>query len=63
MLEVLFSFLILALAVAGMALGVMRGRKPIQGSCGGLDAIGLSGECEICGGDPSRCDPQRQDPR
>jgi len=28
-----------------MAIGVMFGRKPIAGSCGGLGAVG--GECEF----------------
>ncbi len=41
--------------VAGMAVGVVFGRKPISGSCGGLSALG-SATCEICGGNPARCD-------
>jgi hypothetical protein len=43
------------LVVAGMAVGVMFGRKPIAGSCGGLQALGVSAECEICGGSAARC--------
>lgn len=46
------------LAVVGlMAVGVMFGRRPIAGSCGGLKNLGIDGECEICGGDPARCKP------
>jgi len=44
------------LMVAAMAVGVMFGRKPIAGSCGGLQRLGISGECEICGGIPERCE-------
>ncbi len=38
------TFVIMGLAVLGMAVGVMAGRKPIAGSCGGLGKIGL--ECD-----------------
>jgi uncharacterized protein len=38
------TFFAMALAVAGMAIGVIAGRKPIGGSCGGLGNIGL--ECD-----------------
>ncbi len=44
------------IVVAGMAIGVLFGRRPIAGSCGGLGALGIDAECEICGGDPARCD-------
>ena len=40
MIEPVRSFVLL---VAGMAIGVMRGRAPISGSCGGLNKIGLDG--------------------
>ncbi len=52
----MLAFLFMLLIVAGMAVGVMFGRKPITGSCGGMKALGLDMECEICGGDPERCD-------
>lgn len=42
---------------AAMAVGVIFANKPIKGSCGGLNNIGLgSGECEICGGNRDKCD-------
>ena len=31
----LIVFVVMLLVVAGMAIGVMNGRKPISGSCGG----------------------------
>ena len=51
-----FSFLLLV--VAGMAVGVIFSNKPIKGSCGGIQALGLGGECEICGGDMDKCDEE-----
>jgi hypothetical protein len=56
----LLTFVIMALVVAGMAVGVMAGRGPLKGSCGGLAAVGIGGECEICGGDPQRCDEEQE---
>lgn len=41
----LATFLIIAVAVIGMAIGVIAGRPAIKGSCGGLNQIGLSGSC------------------
>jgi len=55
----LFSFLFMMLVVGGMAVGVMFGRKPIAGSCGGMKALGMNVECEICGGDPDRCESSK----
>jgi len=51
-----FAFFLMLLLVAAMAVGVLFGRKPISGSCGGMKALGLDMECEICGGDLSKCD-------
>lgn len=52
----LLAFLLMALIVAGMAVGVMMGRKPIAGSCGGIGMLGLDKSCSICGGNPNKCD-------
>ncbi|PTD98040.1 (Na+)-NQR maturation NqrM [Pseudothauera lacus] len=41
----LLTFIIVALLIVAMAVGVMVGRKPIAGSCGGLGKLGL--ECEM----------------
>ena len=58
MIEFLLTFVFLVAIVALMAIGVMRGRPPISGSCGGLNNLGVDGACEICGGNPARCDQQ-----
>ena len=50
------AFVLVVLLFAGMSIGVLLANKPVQGSCGGLGAAGLDGECDICGGDPGKCD-------
>ena len=50
------TFTVLALVIGGMAIGVIMGRKPISGSCGGMAAVGIDSKCEICGGNPKKCD-------
>jgi len=50
------SFVIVLAVIAGMAIGILNGRRPIRGSCGGLN--GAEG-CGLCSG---RCDdPSRDD--
>lgn len=43
---ILLSFLVIVLAILAMGIGVMAGREPIRGSCGGLNG----GPCELCSG-------------
>ncbi len=50
------ALLVFMCIMAAMAVGVIFGRAPIKGTCGGLGAVGIDQECEICGGDPRRCD-------
>jgi len=50
-------FGVISFLVAIMAIGVMMGRRPISGSCGGIGRVnGEDGECAICGGDPIKCE-------
>lgn len=51
-----FAFMLIV--VAGMAVGVMFGRKPLKGSCGGMAALGMETECDVCGGDKTRCEKE-----
>ena len=47
MIELLASLLVFVLAMAGLGLGLLRGRRPIQGSCGGLNQIpGIASDCQ-----------------
>lgn len=46
MLVYIATFIIIALAIAGMALGVLLSDRRLKGSCGGLNTIdGLEGSC------------------
>lgn len=56
--EIILAFVIFLLIVVGMSIGVIMGRKPITGSCGGVGAALGEKEyvCDICGGDPEKCE-------
>lgn len=57
----LLVLLIVVLLVAGMSIGVIFGRKPISGTCGGIGALGISASCDLCGGSPQKCEESRSD--
>jgi hypothetical protein len=42
----LVTFLVFLLAVTGLALGVLAGREPLRGSCGGSACARCKGSCE-----------------
>lgn len=52
----LLVLLIVGTLMAAMSIGVIFGRKPITGTCGGLGAAGITGPCDICGGNTSKCE-------
>lgn len=55
----LLVFTIVVLLIAGMSIGVIFGRKPISGTCGGIGALGISASCDICGGNTQKCEESR----
>ncbi|MGH8353631.1 MAG: (Na+)-NQR maturation NqrM [Pseudomonas sp.] len=58
----LLVFLIMLLVVLGMASGVIMGRKPSAGFCGGIVNLGSEKACSICGGNRDKCEEaQRED--
>ena len=55
MIELLASLLVFVLAMAGLGLGLLRGRRGIQGSCGGLNQIpGIATDCQDACRQPCR---------
>ena len=55
MLEMFMIFLVLMTIICVMSVGIIFGKKPITGSCGGLANLEPGRECELCGGNPSKC--------
>ncbi|MAZ89748.1 MAG: hypothetical protein CL693_19100 [Cellvibrionaceae bacterium] len=56
------TLIVLLLFVVAMSVGVLMGRKPLKGSCGGVGAA-LGEEdyvCDLCGGDPQKCEEEQQ---
>lgn len=56
----IITFLAMLGFIAIMAVGVLFGRAPIKGSCGGVGkALGEKDYvCELCGNDPNKCDEE-----
>lgn len=46
--------------VAAMSIGVIFGRKPISGSCGGA-ASQVDGSCAVCGRSSGTCETDEED--
>jgi uncharacterized protein len=57
----LVVFLAMLMVVGMMAIGVIMGRKPIAGSCGGIANLGIEKECSICGGSREKCEEVNRD--
>lgn len=64
--EIILSIGIIALAILGMAVGVILNNKPLKGSCGGQDGKIIVGGVEItcpsCRGDSEKCKSQKFNP-
>ncbi|ETI61907.1 (Na+)-NQR maturation NqrM [Marinomonas profundimaris] len=58
MLTIILAFVLMLLLVAAMSVGVLMGRKPISGSCGGMSSLGMEVACDICGGDKGKCEEE-----
>lgn len=54
----LIVFTVMLTFVVLMAVGLIIGRKPITGSCGGMSAVGMESACDVCGGDQTICETE-----
>lgn len=52
----MITFGVMVTFITIMAVGVLFGREPLKGSCGGLNKVGIDGKCEICGREPDSCE-------
>tara|TARA_R110002072_G_scaffold4280_8_gene30250 strand:- start:24042 stop:24281 length:240 start_codon:yes stop_codon:yes gene_type:complete len=60
--EIFFiAFGVMLLLVLIMSVGVILGKKPISGSCGGMSALGMEVACDVCKGDKSKCDKENEE--
>ncbi|MBL7636956.1 MULTISPECIES: (Na+)-NQR maturation NqrM [Atlantibacter] len=50
------TFAIFLLVIFGMSLGVLIKRKTLQGSCGGISALGMEKVCDC----PEPCDARKK---
>lgn len=57
----LMTFAIMLLVGLGLAVGVLAGRKPLNGSCGGVGKALAEPDyvCSLCGGDEAKCEEER----
>lgn len=59
------TFVVMLLVIVATSVGVIFGRAPIKGSCGGVGAA--LGEkdytCPICGDDPDKCEKEQDAPQ
>lgn len=57
------ALIFIMLVMAAMSIGVIMGRKPISGSCGGVGAALADPDyvCDLCGNDPNKCEEQSQE--
>lgn len=56
----LLVLMIVGFLLFAMSIGVILGRKPISGTCGGIGALGMDQSCDICGGNTKKCDEENQ---
>lgn len=56
----ILSFILLVVVVLAMSVGVLLGKKPIKGSCGGMSALGMDTACDVCGGDRAKCEEEQE---
>ena len=59
------AFIVMLIIVGAMSIGVLLGRKPIAGSCGGVGAaLNEPGYvCDLCGNDPNKCNDENDKSR
>lgn len=61
MATVLVTVVLVLLLFGAMSVGVLLGRAPVRGSCGGMGAAGVEGECVAgCDREPGEPCPRRQ---
>jgi len=52
----LVSLVAIILMMLLMGIGVLMGKEPLKGTCGGLNRIMGDRDCPVCGGDTQKCE-------
>jgi len=50
------SLVAIILMMLLMGIGVLMGKEPLKGTCGGLNRIMGDRDCPVCGGDTQKCE-------
>lgn len=58
--EIIITFFVFILFFLALGLGLLFQGKPLKGSCGGMSTLMGDKECQICGGNPSKCEEEQQ---
>lgn len=53
-------FFVMLILIVAMSVGVLMGKAPISGSCGGMSALGMEVACDVCGGDKTKCENEEE---
>lgn len=53
------SLIAIGLMILLMAVGVLMGKEPLKGTCGGLNRIMGDRDCPVCGGDTQKCETSK----
>lgn len=52
------AFVVMAIVMVIMAVGMIVKKKPIKGTCASLSNLGANGECVVCGKKPESSDDE-----
>lgn len=58
--EIILAIAAFFIFFISMALGLLLKGQPLKGSCGGVATLMGNEECQICGGNPNKCEEAQQ---
>lgn len=58
--EIILAIAAFLIFFVSMAVGLLLKGQPLKGSCGGVATLMGNDECQICGGNPNKCEEAQQ---